>query len=96
MQGSAWGSLLVSGFAGVLVGYVVLWLARGSWVGRVSVGVLTATCLIASAIAVRTAFQAAHSEGPGGLFLFIIGVYAAAVGAGLLVSIFLPVQKTPQ
>jgi hypothetical protein len=96
MMGSAWGSLLVSGLAGFFAGSIVLWLARGSWAARVSVGVLTAACFIASAIAVKVAFQAAHSDGPGGLFLFIIGIYGAAVGVGLLGSIFLPVQRSPK
>jgi hypothetical protein len=96
MTESASGSLLVSGLAGFIVGYVVLWLARGSWAARVSVGVLTVTCFIASVIVVKMAFQAAHSEGLGGLLLFAVGIYAAAVGTGLLISIFLPVQRPPQ
>jgi hypothetical protein len=90
------GSFLVSGLAGFIAGYVVLRLARGSWAARVSVGVLTVTCFIASAIVMKMAFQAAHSEGLGGLFFFAVGIYAAAVGTGLLVSIFLPVQRPPQ
>ncbi len=96
MPGSALGSILVSGLAGFIAGYVVLWLARGSWVARVSVGVLTVTCFIASGIIVKMAFQASHSEGLGGIFFFVVGIYAAAAGTGLLVSIFLPVQRSPQ
>jgi hypothetical protein len=96
MPGSAWGSILVFGLAGFIAGYVVLWLARGSWVARVSVGVLTVTCFIASGIIVKMALQASQSEGLGDLFFFVVGIYAAAVGTGLLVSIFLPVQRPPQ
>jgi len=69
MPGSALGSILVSGLAGFITGYVVLWLARGSWVARLSVGVLTVTCFIASGIIVKMAFQAAHSESLGGPIL---------------------------
>ena len=96
MQGSAWGSILVSGLAGFITGYVVLRLARGSSVARVSVGVLTVTCFIASGIAVKMAFQDAHPVSLAPIFFFAVGIYAAAVGMGLLVSIFLPVQRPPQ
>jgi hypothetical protein len=54
------------------------------------------TCFIASGIVVKMAFQAAHSDSLAPIFFFAVGIYAAAFGAGLLVSIFLPVQRPPQ
>ncbi len=95
MQGSVWGSILVSGLAGFIVGCVVLWLARGSWIARVSVGALTLTCFIASGVAVKMAFQDAHPDSMAPVFFFAVAIYAAAIGLGLLVSIFLPVRRPP-
>jgi hypothetical protein len=96
MHGSIWGSILVSGLAGFIVGYGVLWLARGSWVARTFLAVLTVACFITSGVVVKMAFQSAHSESLAPVFFFAVGIYAAAVGAGLLISIFFPVHRAPQ
>jgi hypothetical protein len=87
---------MVFGLAGFFVGCVVLWVTRGWWAGRVFIGFLALTCFIATAVAVEMAFQAAHSESLGGLFFFAVGLCIAAAGTGLLLAIFVPIQRVRQ
>jgi fluoride ion exporter CrcB/FEX len=95
MQGPIWGYLLVSGLAGFLIGCVVMWVARGSWVGRVIIGLLGLTCFIATAVEVEMAFQASHSESLASIFFLAVSFCIAAAGLGLLLAIFVPRPKSP-